>query len=631
MKKQQVIRCCSCGSSDVVNNGKGIGVCSHCGSSVILPRQDEEIISMLNAAYVYRENFNYDLAIKSYQFVLEKDSNELSAYEGLLLAEYGIEYVKDTYTGKLIPTCHRAHFKSILEDPYYQTLITLASEEQKVVIEQKAKEIDKLQKAIERQLKNEESYDVFISYKANDKNGEKTEDSLIARQIYEELSAKNYKVFFAEKSLEDRLGNEYEPIIFKALHTCKIFILVGTSKENVEANWVRNEWSRFVDRVKTDKDLPTGCFIPVFKDMNPYDMPKVSNTFVQGVDAGKLGYLVTITDGVTKLLKPQKEQKILQAFDNVENFAEFERIQKQRKKDVKKARWKDLQTNPHRKVEKWFYNTFLWSPYVLIAVIIGLLASPSCWFSTNVGFVFLAIFEILLLCVSVAIVCVHPRKYPTNAILHVMVPFLSFVAFAVSYTCCVLFYPLANDGRTAANMNVLESETYIADGLIYGKYEQSYGYEWHLIGSVGNNWYKKYTKEIDGDKYLILPDTFRGNAISRVEGFVFAGIEEGDVDIIVAPKYCNDLIIGGSHGWNNKYWHLNGIKAIYTYQTLTITICTFKDELPNLKLYYALDNYIPDCTINYSGEIYAPSGIKYINDYNNPGYRIQKAFEGYLK
>ena len=58
------------------------------------------------------------------------------------------------------------------------------------------KEIDKLQKAIERQLKNEQEYDIFISYKANDKNGERTEDSLIARNIYEELIKKNYKVFY---------------------------------------------------------------------------------------------------------------------------------------------------------------------------------------------------------------------------------------------------------------------------------------------------------------------------------------------------------------------------------------------------------------------------------------------------
>ncbi len=624
-KQQQVIRCCSCGSSDVVNNGKGIGVCNHCGSNVILPRQDEEIISMLNSAYVYRENFNYDLAIKSYQFVLEKDSNELSAYEGLLLAEYGIEYVKDTYTGKLVPTCHRAHFKSILEDPYYQTLITLASDEQKVVIEQKAKEIDKLQKAIERQLKNEESYDVFISYKANDKKGDKTEDSLIARQIYEELSAKNYKVFFAEKSLEDRLGSEYEPIIFKALHTCKIFILVGTSKENVEANWVRNEWSRFIDRMNNDKDLPTGCFIPVFKDMNPYDMPKVSNTFVQGVDAGKLGYLVTITDGVTKLLKPQKEQKVLQAFDDVDNFAEFERIRKQRTKDLKKSRWKDLQTNPHRKKEKWLYNTFLLSPYILILALITLLSIPACWFSGSVGFVLLAVFEILLLFISIAIVCVHPRKYPTTALFTIVIPFASVVVFAVSYTCCVLFYPLANDGRTAANMYVLESKAFVSNQLIYSTYvDEHQQLKCQLEASVGKNWYKRYTKEINDETWLILPSVVNGIKITSVNGNVFAGVSEG-IDVVVAPKYCTYLGVGGGHGWNNKYWYVNGIKAVYVYKTETINFYTLNDKLENIKIYYADGSISRYAAVYYGGTI--DSTVSHQLSYQNFEHKV---YQGYV-
>ncbi len=565
-KQQQVIRCCSCGSSDVVNNGKGIGVCNHCGSNVILPRQDEEIISMLNSAYVYRENFNYDLAIKSYQFVLEKDSNELSAYEGLLLAEYGIEYVKDTYTGKLVPTCHRAHFKSILEDPYYQTLITLASDEQKAVIEQKAKEIDKLQKAIERQLKNEESYDVFISYKANDKKGDKTEDSLIARQIYEELSAKNYKVFFAEKSLEDRLGSEYEPIIFKALHTCKIFILVGTSKENVEANWVRNEWSRFIDRMNNDKDLPTGCFIPVFKDMNPYDMPKVSNTFVQGVDAGKLGYLVTITDGVTKLLKPQKEQKVLQAFDDVDNFAEFERIRKQRTKDLKKSRWHDLQTNPHRKKEKWLYNTFLLLPYIFAILSFSIVFIPQTWFASSPLFICFVIFVGLLLISTICVVSIHPKKYPTKTIWNILIPFTAFTGAILSFVLCFFLYPLGAARQKAFSMNAFGTNVYCGKDFIYRVYDENI----YIDDYVNANWYKKYMKEIDGKTWLILPDNIGNKAIFSVSSTIFCSIKE-DFDVIVAPKHLGvTFAIGMSTVDQPKHFQqlrtkFDCIKEIYIY------------------------------------------------------------------
>lgn len=302
MKKPFVIRCLSCGSSLIKDNKDGTGLCKHCGSLIIMPKQDEEIIALLNSALVYRENYNYDLAIKTYQLVLEKDPTELSAYEGILLSEYGIEYVKDSYTGKLVPTCHRAHFKSIFEDENYKNFIALASETQKISFENKAKEIDILQKSIEKQLENEEAYDIFISYKATDESGEKTEDSLLARQIYDELSSKNYKVFLAEKSLENRLGTEYEPIIFKAIHTAKLFILVGTDKNNIESVWVRNEWSRFIDRIKNN-ELKTQSFVPVFKNMSPYDMPKINNSYVQGVDASKLGWLTTLSDGVEKIVK----------------------------------------------------------------------------------------------------------------------------------------------------------------------------------------------------------------------------------------------------------------------------------------------------------------------------------------
>ena len=145
------------------------------------------------------------------------------------------------------------------------------------------------------------------------------------------MTKKNYKVFFSEKTLENRIGSEYEPIIFKALHTAKIFILVGTSKENVDSAWVRNEWARFIDRIRNNEEgLNSACFIPVFKDMSPYDMPKVNNQFIQGVDASKIGYTYTIVDGVEKILSPENEKEIISTFDNVQNMFAFEKIRRKR-------------------------------------------------------------------------------------------------------------------------------------------------------------------------------------------------------------------------------------------------------------------------------------------------------------
>lgn len=611
MKKIEVIRCSSCGSSTVENIGNNIGKCKHCGSTMLLPRQNEEIVSLLNAAYVYRENFNYDLAIKSYQFVLEKDSNELSAYEGILLSKYGIEYVKDSYTGKLVPTCHRAHFKSIFEDDYYKTLITLANDQQKQVIEAKAKEIDILQKAIERQLQNEQEYDVFISYKATDKNGEKTEDSVIAREIYEELTKKNYRVFLAEKSLENRIGSEYEPIIFKALHTSSVFILVGTSKENVEANWVRNEWSRFIDRIKNNENLPSGCFIPVFKGMNPYDMPKINNTFVQGVDASKLGYAITIVDGVSKMLKPEEEKKIIDVLDNVENFSEFENLQKRKKLELKKKHWEELKKSKGPK--KYAYFAFLYSPYLLgaLSVLFSLLIATM--FITRPEFIIFICLFITTLTMTIVTFRVQLKKYILKPLFHIVIPFAIIIISLSTYFIRLCLIPMdAIDRPPIANMC---SENY-SNGIVYEKYKdeitgKTTGHLTHILEFKR----KDFIKTIDNKKYLFVPETVNGYTIDSASIYVYEGI-----DAVVVPKECLSFTI---------YFYENptSLVEIYaynpTYANMELMVGTWtypinRHAYKHIKFYYEKHTYGTEWTCENN-----------FNRYNYPENVIQQEIKFY--
>lgn len=545
MNKFEVVRCSSCGSSQVTAINDKIGECKHCKSTMILPRNNEEIIALLNSAQIYRENYNYDLAIKSYQYVLEKDTSEASAYEGILLAKYGIEYVKDAYTGKLIPTCHRAHFKSIYEDEYYLSLMIIATEEQKQVIEQKVKEIDKLQKSIEKQLKNEQSYDIFISYKATDKNGEKTEDSLISREIYEELTKKNYKVFLAEKSLEDRLGSEYEPIIFKALHTSKLFILVGTKKEYIEANWVRNEWSRFIDRIKNNEDLPKGCFIPVFKNMNPYDMPKVNNTLVQSVDAGKLGYLVTLVDGVSKLLKPEEEKSVLKTFTDVENFAEFERIKKEKKKELKRKKWQELKNSSG--IKKWFYLAFLYSPYLF-----GLIALVSSCF-LNSHFTKEPLFWITVISAGLAVsttiitILTHSILYRPKFIVNIISPIALILSAVLIYLYVSI--PVTTSFNNPRSLYNAFNAHYTNHGLIFETNEQQ---EEEYIWGLLNKGYEDNIIMYEGKKTLVLPDYGKHYKITTINEFC---IPE-DIECLVLPKYALHI---------NLYVNGETLKEIYCY------------------------------------------------------------------
>ena len=344
------------------------------------------------------------------------------------------------------------------------------------------------------------------------------------------LSKKNYKVFFAEKSLEDRLGSEYEPIIFKALHTSKIFILVGTSKENIEANWVRNEWARFIDRIKTDKDLPAGCFIPVFKDMNPYDMPKVNNTFVQGVDASKLGYVVTIVDGVTKLLKPEKEQKVISAFDDVDNFAEFERIKKQRSKDLKEKRWQELKNS--KGIKKWGYYAFLYSPWLFgaLAILFGFLTKSK--FVFNIEFALFLIILVVLLILTITTVCIQSKRYGLKPILNAVIPFTSLVLSVVIFLSIIYVVPFNTWGEPIGKEDTFG---YYKNGIVYYLEKDSNNDSCLLIKNFATSGYEEYIKEIDGKRTLILPSIVNGK---KVTGFA-DGLLPSDVEAVVMPKYIN--------------------------------------------------------------------------------------------
>ncbi len=452
--EQKIIMCNNCGGEEITHiEGKNLGICKHCGATIIMPRPNEEIIGLLNTAYLQRATYDFDAAIKTYEYVLDKDSQEKSAYEGLLLAKYGIEYIKDPRSSKLIPTCHRTHFNSIYEDDAYLSLVALCDEEEKEILKDKFAKIDKLQKAIAKQLEKEEDFDVFISYKATDENGEKTEDSVIARNIYDKLTEKNYKVFLAEKTLEDRLGSDYEPIIFKAIQTSKIFVLVGTKKEYVNSVWVKNEWTRFVDRIKNENngEISSQSFIPVFKDMSPYDMPKVNNKFVQGVDASKIGYAITVTDGITKLLKPKDTKDVIKTFNDFENIVEFKRVQKQAKKEHHKKQISKLKEN---KLKYALFLTMEILCFVLPLVMIGIsftqkfpfLQYCNFWIFLTLGLLWIVCFVFVLVYKGKTKICQSVIRIVLSSICMSMA-LLFMILTSVTYTIYVEMWGGINPGN----------------------------------------------------------------------------------------------------------------------------------------------------------------------------------------
>ena len=293
-----IIKCKMCGGDLAFEEGSTVCECEYCGSKQTLPNADnEKKVNLYNRANRLRRNNEFDKASAVYESIVAEFPEEAEAYWGLCLCAYGIEYVDDPVTGSKIPTCHRTMAESIVEDSNFEQACDNADAIARRVYRDEAKAIDRIQKEILSIAANESPYDVFICYKETNDAGGRTEDSVLAQEIYDALTAKDLKVFFSRITLEDKLGVQYEPYIYAALSSAKVMLAIGTDFENYDAVWVKNEWSRFLGMMKIDK---TKTLIPCFKGLDAYDIPKEFKG-LQAQDMGKLGWLQDLTRGVEKL------------------------------------------------------------------------------------------------------------------------------------------------------------------------------------------------------------------------------------------------------------------------------------------------------------------------------------------
>ena len=294
-----VLKCKKCGADLPYTTGTTVAVCEYCNVKQTLPKNNDETIqNMFNRATHLRMKAEFDKAEQIYEKILQLDNQESEAHWGLVLCKYGIEYVEDSKTSQRVPTCHRASFESVTTDVEYLAAIANADADQKALYEADAKAIDKIQKDILKIVKNEKPFDVFICYKQSDENNKRTPDSVIANDIYHQLTQEGLKVFYAAITLEDKLGQEYEPYIFAALNSAKVMLVIGTKPEYFSAIWVKNEWSRFLKLMKTDRNK---LLIPCYKDMDAYDLPE-EFSHLQAQDMSKIGFINDVVRGIRKVL-----------------------------------------------------------------------------------------------------------------------------------------------------------------------------------------------------------------------------------------------------------------------------------------------------------------------------------------
>lgn len=290
-----VYKCKICGGEIQPNEDGRIGKCLYCGAVQTLPKEkDDKVSNILNRANDYRINCDFDRAIYEYEKVMELDETEPEAHWGLFLSKYGVEYVKDNMTFTYKPTLHRISSVSVFDDVDYKATLKYADSISVMQYKKDAEDIEMVMKELLLLSANQEPYDVFLSYKEmDDVTRQRTDDSYLAYDLYNELTSKGYKVFFAPKSLGVGL---FEPKIYSAIISSKVMLVLGTQPKYFDAIWVKNEWSRFAELIDNGEQK---VLIPIFKNMEAGQLPNKLAKY-QALDMANISFLQTLTDLISQ-------------------------------------------------------------------------------------------------------------------------------------------------------------------------------------------------------------------------------------------------------------------------------------------------------------------------------------------
>ena len=298
------VTCKICGGIIQVDIGTTFAECAYCGNLNTIPlvNTSDELV-LYRKANRLRSQCDFDKAVVLYEQLLTDNPKDAEAHWGKSLCRFGVEYIKDTVTDRMLPTCHRITGSSIMDDPDYLAAVEYAPDaSSRQVYQLQAKEIDRIQKIIKTIMAKEKPYDVFISYKdKDDNNQERTKASVKAQAIYHELEKLGYHVFFSRITLADKTGEMYEPHIFYALNTAKVMLVIGTKADEFKASWVKNEYSRFLERLKKEDNI---YLIPCYMDMEPYDLPIELKDF-QSMDMDRIAFMPDLMETLRRIINRQ--------------------------------------------------------------------------------------------------------------------------------------------------------------------------------------------------------------------------------------------------------------------------------------------------------------------------------------
>ncbi|MGM9858310.1 MAG: methyltransferase domain-containing protein [Bacilli bacterium] len=149
-------------------------------------------------------------------------------------------------------------------------------------------------------------YDVFISFKNLDENGNRTEDSFVAERLYELFKEQGLNVFYSNKVLNELGAAAYKNAIEEALENSSVLVCVATKKEFLESQWVSYERESFHNDILSGRKVKA-CIVPFLKNITGLDVPRSLRnyqTFQIGVSSNG-----EVVDFVKKFLRTEDKKE----------------------------------------------------------------------------------------------------------------------------------------------------------------------------------------------------------------------------------------------------------------------------------------------------------------------------------
>ena len=314
------LKCKMCGSNLDIEDSITVCKCEKCGTSQTVPDiEDDKELKLFERAGRLRFNCDFDKAAGIYNTITDSYPEEAEGYWGLILCKYGIEYA-DNASGKKVPVCHRISYDSVMDDEDFELVMENSDSESRAIFREEAKIIEENRKKYIQIAESEQPYDIYISYRAKDDNGDKTAVSEIAGHLYNKLTSARYRVFLSEAALKGKKQSDCEPYIYSALNSANVMLALGTSYDDYNNVWVKNEWNRYLEIAEKNKNK---CLIPCYKDVDEYDIPKE----FAGLKVCQLGNDDTFNNIMAEIANVVKQESVTQPAPEPEKAEPAEEIE----------------------------------------------------------------------------------------------------------------------------------------------------------------------------------------------------------------------------------------------------------------------------------------------------------------